>query len=94
MRDSSSHSRCRSLVATTCMHPVVSPTKDRVQPTSDQCAQCKFYSGPMRGLGDVVAAATRLSGIDRVVPRNCKCAERRAALNQIVPFDDKTSQER
>lgn len=43
-----------------------------------------------RGLGDVVAAVTHATGIDRVVKAvtggDCGCERRRAALNSAVPF--------
>jgi hypothetical protein len=51
---------------------------------------CDHYDGPARGLGDVVAMATAVTGIDRavkaVVGKNCGCAARRAALNQAIPL--------
>jgi hypothetical protein len=45
----------------------------------------------IRGLGDVVAAITKATGIDRLVKavtgkKGCGCGKRRAALNRLMPF--------
>jgi hypothetical protein len=45
----------------------------------------------IRGLGDVVAAITKATGIDRLVKavtgkKGCGCGKRRAALNKLMPF--------
>lgn len=55
------------------------------------CAACAHYDGPMRGLGDAVAAVTKATGIDTVVravtgSRGCGCASRREKLNAALPF--------
>lgn len=44
-----------------------------------------------RGLGDTVAAFTKVTGIDRVVKaiageKGCGCGQRQAALNRLVPY--------
>tara|TARA_Y100000361_G_scaffold112861_1_gene103168 strand:+ start:261 stop:464 length:204 start_codon:yes stop_codon:yes gene_type:complete len=46
-----------------------------------------------RGLGDVVEAATKATGIKSVVDkvseitgRDCGCGKRKEALNKLVPF--------
>jgi hypothetical protein len=68
-----------------------SPKTDGVA-SDEKCASCAHYRGPMRGLGDVVAAVTEATGVARVVKAvhpNCKCLERRAALNAAAPFPDK-----
>lgn len=43
-----------------------------------------------RGLGDVVAAVTRVTGIDRAVAavtgKGCGCKRRQEKLNEIFPF--------
>lgn len=40
------------------------------------------YDGPVRGLGDVVAKATKLAGIKPCTP----CKKRQAALNRMFPW--------
>lgn len=46
------------------------------------CARCDRYDGPARGVGDLVASATKAVGI-----RPCgRCQKRREALNAAVPF--------
>jgi hypothetical protein len=50
---------------------------------------CPNYEGPLRGLGDVVATVARVTGIDaavKAVAPDCGCAQRRAALNEKIPF--------
>jgi len=67
-----------------------SPRTDGVA-SDEKCASCSHYRGPMRGLGDIVAAVTEATGVARVVHAvapDCGCAKRRAALNAAVPFSD------
>mgnify|MGYP006283361925 CR=1 FL=1 len=45
------------------------------------CAACPSYEGPARGLGDVIASATKAVGVEPCAP----CQKRREALNQILP---------
>jgi hypothetical protein len=45
----------------------------------------------IRGLGDVVAAITKATGIDRLVKavtgkKGCGCSKRQSALNKLFPF--------
>ncbi|WP_287019908.1 hypothetical protein [Herbaspirillum sp.] len=49
------------------------------------------YTGPMRGLGDMVHKVLEKTGVAKVVKRaakgkDCGCAARRKALNKAVPF--------
>ena len=46
-----------------------------------RCGPCPHYRGPMRGLGDAVAAVTKAVG---VAPCG-GCLKRRQALNEIAP---------
>ena len=64
-------------------------------PTDEDCAECDFYSGPSRGLGDRIAKVTRVTGIGRVVDaasrvtgRDCGCSKRRKKLNEQFPAKD------
>jgi hypothetical protein len=41
---------------------------------------------PSRGLGDTIARLAHATGIDRVMPAGCGCAERREKLNGAVPY--------
>lgn len=57
------------------------------------CRACPSYSGPARGLGDVVEVVTRITGIKAITQavakvrgKPCNCGKRRAALNQAVPL--------
>ena len=62
-------------------------------PSVGVCARCEAYSGPLRGLGDVVEAVTVATGVKSVVKAvvgDCGgCAKRRAALNAAAPIDPK-----
>lgn len=52
------------------------------------CAACPQYEGGIRGLGDIVEAAARVTGIKAAVAKSgggCGCNQRRTALNQIAP---------
>jgi hypothetical protein len=54
-------------------------------------ARRKPVDQKIRGLGDVVAAITKATGIDRLVKavtgkKGCGCGKRRAALNKMFPF--------
>lgn len=80
----SSPSRCVYRVFESCSHHIhVGATTD------EKCASCMEYVGRRRGLGDVVHSA-----IEAIVPKKildkangCNCGKRRAALNDLVPFD-------
>jgi hypothetical protein len=53
-----------------------------------RCAACPFYNGPARGLGDVMHAVARATGVAAVVHAvapDCGCAERRKSLNERFP---------
>lgn len=50
------------------------------------CNACPQYDGPIRGLGDMVAKATKAVGI-----KPCEgCNRRRAALNNAISFNKET----
>ena len=53
--------------------------------------RCQRNGGPrIEGLGDVIQAAAKVTGVSRVVKavfgEDCGCEQRRAALNAAVPF--------
>jgi len=57
-------------------------------PSAGVCARCPHYSGPPRGLGDVVHSVAVAIGIPKVTARiskDCGCEERRRRLNEIAP---------
>ena len=41
---------------------------------------------PSRGLGDTIARVTHATGVDRIMPAGCGCAERREKLNAKLPY--------
>lgn len=60
------------------------------EPSPGICGVCEHYAGPARGLGDVVHAVAKATGVaavartvERVTGRPCGCAARRAALNKL-----------
>lgn len=59
-------------------------------PAKSCCARCEKYEGSPRGAGDVVHAVTKFTGIASVVKAvtkgKCGCAERRAKMNESMPF--------
>ena len=59
-------------------------------PTESDCASCEWYEGPMRGAGDLVAKAAKVTGINKAVQKitkgDCGCGKRRAKLNDAIPF--------
>ena len=79
--------RCAAESDGTCRHPLQGGAA-----SAERCARCPNWIGPPRGLGDVVhlvAQATRIDRLAATVAPDCRCAERRAALNAAVPFADK-----
>ena len=59
------------------------------KPTKENCASCKHYEGPSRGLGDFVAKATKAVGV-----KPCgKCQKRREKLNKLFPNPANKSKE-
>jgi len=46
-----------------------------------RCGACPSYDGPARGLGDMIASATKAVGVKPCA----QCQSRREALNQILP---------
>lgn len=38
------------------------------------------------GLGDTIEYITKVTGIQKVVPKNCGCQERKEKLNKLVPY--------
>ena len=82
---------CLMLRGSDCMHPNI-----RSAVTPDRCALCKHYLGPMRGIGDAVRMLTRTTGIEAIAHKidpNCRCTERQAALNRMMPFADSSGKE-
>ena len=71
-----------------CTHP-----KHHGKTDDARCAACQSYTGSPRGLGDIVHTIAKATGAEAVVNAvtggNCKCPQRRAALNAAVPFTDK-----
>jgi hypothetical protein len=54
-------------------------------PKKMECAGCMSYSGNIRGLGDIVAKVTEVTGIAALAKRSgCNCGERRKKLNEII----------
>lgn len=50
------------------------------------CNACPQYDGPMRGLGDMIAAATKAVGI-----KPCGgCQKRREIANAVIPLGSHT----
>ena len=69
-------------------------------PSIGICRVCDRYEGPDRGVGDTVhrfLVATGIAPIAKAAStatgKPCGCANRRAALNEALPFSDKTQQE-
>ena len=71
-----------------CSHPTARGATDDAR-----CASCAKYHGRSRGLGDVVHAVAKATGVaavvEKVAGKDCGCGKRRAALNAAVPFTDK-----
>lgn len=71
---------------TTCKHPL------HIGAGPESCAGCIDKVEPITGAGDIVHAATVLTGAKRLfhaVAGDCGgCAQRRAALNAALPFTD------
>lgn len=71
-------------------HNAIANERDGVNtPSKSRCGSCPNYEGPARGLGDVVATVARVTGVDaavKAVAPDCGCAQRRAALNEKIPF--------
>lgn len=64
-------------------------TETGPKPSEGVCARCAHYSGPPRGLGDVVHTVAVALGIPKVtqkVAKSCGCEERRRMLNKAVPM--------
>lgn len=55
------------------------------KPSEGVCARCASYDGPMRGLGDVVAAGIKVATLGKVKPCG-GCQRRRAAMNDRIPL--------
>jgi len=57
-------------------------------PTRMSCASCMSYSGNIRGLGDILAKVTQVTGIAALAKKSgCNCGERRKKLNEIVKLN-------
>ncbi len=57
-------------------------------PSPGVCFSCDRYAGPMRGLGDMIDAATTALRLKQLVGDCGGCAKRRAALNRLIPLTD------
>lgn len=82
----SSSSECFHSFGDECQHPEVGGAA-----TPSKCAECRNYAGRMRGFGDIVAAVTKVTGLDAIasrVSKDCGCGRRRAALNAALPLTD------
>lgn len=70
-----------------CMVPFIGG-----EATEEKCGECFHYTGPVRGLGDRVAAVTKATGVHAAMQRiagGCGgCARRMAALNKAFPAAD------
>lgn len=91
----SPQSKCMFLIDGACMHPRI-----HGDTTPEKCASCDEYSGPSRGVGDAIHDIAELTGISSVMRlvshatgKDCGCGKRRAALNEVLPFSDRTEQE-
>ena len=63
-----------------CSHSIA-VVETGARPSLGVCARCAHYSGPSRGLGDIVAKVASTVGI-----KPCGgCAKRREALNLNFP---------
>jgi len=71
---------CRHLVDKRCKLNLFGGT-----PRPEDCGICPAYDGEIRGAGDVIACGLSRLGADRLAPKSCRCGERRARLNQILP---------
>ena len=65
------------------------------KPTDEDCGACSMYSGPTRGLGDVVHRVAATIGGDKIADKikkatgkDCGCGRRRAKLNRLFPNKD------
>lgn len=59
-------------------------------PSEGVCGLCPDYDGPSRGAGDVVHRVLEGTGVANIVKKvtngHCNCLQRRAALNDAIPF--------
>jgi len=56
------------------------------RPSPGVCRICPHHGGWPRGLGDVVHALAKLTGLTRLAPRSCGgCERRRQRLNGTAP---------
>lgn len=62
-------------------------------PSPGVCFSCDRYAGPMRGLGDMIDAATTALRLKQLLGDCGGCAGRRAALNRLLPLTDEPSGE-
>lgn len=80
------------MVDSACIHPEASASFGS-RPSPGVCSLCPHYSGPSRGLGDIVHSITTATGIapavHAILGSDCGCAERRAAMNAAMPFTDR-----
>ncbi len=74
---------CRYLLEHVCTCPQCSLVGALPHPSV--CVQCAHYDGPVRGAGDVVHTVAVALGVDKLVGKDCGCAERRRMLNEILP---------
>ena len=77
---------CSKLRDGWCTEPL--SVAHKLRPSPGVCSVCEHYDGPARGLGDVVHAVARATGVVAVVHAvapDCGCAERRKSLNERFP---------
>lgn len=70
--------------------------------TAERCMSCQHYSGPARGMGDILHRITSATGVAWAAAKvaeattgstDCGCEQRRQALNRALPLVDRGTQE-
>lgn len=58
--------------------------------SAGEVIRCRFSGPRVEGVGDIVAAVAKVTGVAKVVELftdgECDCPRRRAALNRLIPF--------
>ena len=67
-----------------CTNPVALPLYGD-NPSRGVCRICPHHAGMPRGLGDIVHTVAKWTGLAKLAPKDCKCAERRQRLNAATP---------
>lgn len=80
---------CVHLIQLRCTHAEAS-ARFGDEPSEGVCGVCPHYDGPARGAGDVVHKVLERTGVANIVKKvtksHCNCLQRRAALNDAIPF--------